>query len=45
MWFDETSQDILQKLNVNLNTGLSKLEVKKRLDEHGENKLNSQNCL
>ena len=42
MWFDETSQDILQKLNVNLNTGLSKLEVKKRLEEHGENKLNSQ---
>lgn len=42
MWFDETSQDILQKLNVNLSTGLSKLESKKRLEEHGENKLNSQ---
>ncbi len=42
MWFDQTSQDILQKFNVDLNTGLSELESKKRLEEHGENKLKSQ---
>ena len=41
MWFDKTPQDVLQKLNVNPNTGLSELESKKRLEEHGENKLNS----
>ncbi|OOM74276.1 calcium-transporting ATPase 1 [Clostridium puniceum] len=43
MWYDITSQNVLEKLNVNLNTGLSELEAKKRLLEHGENKLNSQN--
>jgi len=42
MWFNKASQDILQKFNVDLNTGLSELEAKKRLEEHGENKLNSQ---
>lgn len=42
MWYDVTSQDVLDKLNVDLNTGLSELEAKKRLLEHGENKLNSQ---
>ena len=42
MWFDTTSQEVLQKLNVDPNTGLSTLEAKKRLEEHGENKLNSQ---
>ncbi|MCE5220635.1 MAG: calcium-translocating P-type ATPase, PMCA-type [Clostridium sp.] len=42
MWFDKTSQDILQKLNVDSSTGLSTLEAKKRLEENGENKLNSQ---
>jgi len=42
MWYDVTSQDVLDKLNVALSTGLSELEAKKRLLEHGENKLNSQ---
>lgn len=42
MWFDTTSHDIFQKFNVNLNTGLSESEAKKRLEENGENKLNSQ---
>ncbi|AWK51186.1 calcium-translocating P-type ATPase, PMCA-type [Clostridium beijerinckii] len=42
MWFDKTSQDILQKFSVDQNTGLSELEAKQRLKEHGENKLNSQ---
>ena len=42
MWFDKTSQDVLQKLNVDENTGLSTLEANKRLEENGENKLTSQ---
>lgn len=42
MWFNQTSQDILQKLNVDLSNGLSELESKRRLLEYGENKLNSQ---
>ena len=42
MWYDATSQDVLDKLNVDLSTGLSELEAQKRLLEHGENKLNSQ---
>jgi len=36
MWFSTTSQDILHKLNVDLDTGLSKLEAKNRLEKNGE---------
>src|SRR5471030_2892095 len=42
MWFDTTSQDILRKLNVDPNIGLSELEAKNRLEKNGENKLDSQ---
>jgi Ca2+-transporting ATPase len=43
MWFDTSSQEVLQKLNVNPDTGLSELEAKGRLEKYGENKLSSQN--
>lgn len=42
MWFDTPSQEILQKLNVNPDVGLSESEAKERLEKYGENKLASQ---
>ncbi|NRT26672.1 magnesium-transporting ATPase (P-type) [Clostridium beijerinckii] len=42
MWFDAPSQEVLQKLNVNPDVGLSESEAKERLEKYGENKLASQ---
>lgn len=42
MWFDAPSQEVLQKLNVNPDVGLSESEAKDRLEKYGENKLASQ---
>lgn len=39
MWYSEQTTDVLQKLNVNFNTGLSENEVRERLQEHGQNKI------
>lgn len=42
MWFNKSSEVILQELDVNKDTGLSELEAKDRLAKYGENKLKSQ---
>lgn len=42
MWFDETTEEVIKKLNVNSQEGLSSEEAKKRLEEYGENKLSSK---
>ncbi|AVQ39829.1 calcium-translocating P-type ATPase, PMCA-type [Clostridium botulinum] len=42
MWFNKTSQEILEKLAVDPSKGLSSEEVEKRKEKHGLNKLNSK---
>lgn len=39
MWFSKSQDQVLTELNVNLKQGLSEEEVKKRLEQFGENKL------
>ena len=39
MWFSKSKEEVLKELNVNPVTGLSKDEVKARLEKYGENKL------
>lgn len=42
MWFNQTTEQVINKLNVNPKEGLSSEEVKKRLKEYGENKLTAK---
>ncbi|EJP6473595.1 calcium-translocating P-type ATPase, PMCA-type [Clostridium botulinum] len=42
MWFNKTSKEILEELNVDISTGLSSDEVERRKEKYGLNKLNSQ---
>lgn len=42
MWFNKTSQEILEKLAVDTSKGLSSEEVGKRKEKYGLNKLNSK---
>ncbi|APF26275.1 calcium-translocating P-type ATPase, PMCA-type [Clostridium sporogenes] len=42
MWFNKTSQEILEKLAVDPSKGLSSEEVEKRKEKYGLNKLNSK---
>ncbi len=42
MWFNKTSQEILEELAVDPSKGLSSEEVEKRKEKHGLNKLNSK---
>ncbi|WP_251862490.1 calcium-transporting P-type ATPase, PMR1-type [Clostridium sp. Marseille-Q2269] len=42
MWFNKTSQEILEELNVDPTNGLSSEEVEKRKEKYGLNKLNSK---
>lgn len=42
MWFNKTSKEILEELNVDISTGLSSDEVEKRQEKYGLNKLTSK---
>ncbi len=42
MWFSNSQEDVLKKLEVDASVGLSSSEAKMRLDKYGENKLKSK---
>ncbi len=42
MWFNKTSQEILEELAVDPSKGLSSEEIEKRKEKYGLNKLNSK---
>ncbi|EQB3123786.1 cation-transporting P-type ATPase, partial [Clostridium botulinum] len=42
MWFNKTSQEILEELAVDPSKGLSSEEIEKRREKYGLNKLNSK---
>ena len=42
MWFNKTSQEVLEELKTNALDGLSSTEAKSRLETNGENKLSQQ---
>jgi Ca2+-transporting ATPase len=39
MWFNKSRDEVLKELDVDLSRGLSEAEVKKRIEKHGENRL------
>lgn len=39
MWFNQSQEEVLKELDVNVSTGLSEDEVNRRLEKYGENKL------